>query len=204
MYIPQLTEVNLFDPLIFKSHFYQWDWNKIEPLCEEWIGEKPRQIYLEQGNAASSVANANEIKPHQHPDFQQFYKWVKPIADNIMFKKWKLSKDFDYKIVNSWVNVHGEGGMTEIHDHGPTTLVITAYLNLPENGGFIQFKDPLEYHHAHLIKEFDTELGSWRTLPAKTGDVVMFPGWLRHRTQPNKSKEKRWVLTTNINCIITD
>ena len=204
MYIPQLTEVNLFDPLIFKSHFYQWDWNKIEPLCEEWIGEKPRQIYLEQGNAASSVANANEIKPHQHPDFQQFYKWVKPIADNIMFKKWKLSKDFDYKIVNSWVNVHGEGGVTEIHDHGPTTLVITAYLNLPENGGFIQFKDPLEYHHAHLIKEFDTELGSWRTLPAKTGDVVMFPGWMRHKTEPNKSKEKRWVLTTNINCIITD
>ena len=204
MYIPQLTEVNLFDPLIFKSHFYQWDWNKIEPLCEEWIGEKPRQIYLEQGNAASSVANANEIKPHQHPDFQQFYKWVKPIADNIMFKKWKLSKDFDYKIVNSWVNVHGEGGVTEIHDHGPTTLVITAYLNLPENGGFIQFKDPLEYHHNHLIKQFDTELGSWRTLPAKTGDVVMFPGWLRHRTEPNNSKEKRWVLTTNINCIITD
>ena len=204
MYIPQLTEVNLFDPLIFKSHFYQWDWKKIEPLCEEWTGNTPRKIYLEQGNADSSVANANEVKPHQHPDFEGFYRWVKPIADNIMFKKWKLSTGFDYKIVNSWVNVHGEGGMTEIHDHGPTTLVITAYLNLPENGGFIQFKDPLEYHHAHLIKEFDTELGSWRTLPAKTGDVVMFPGWLRHRTQPNKSKEKRWVLTTNINCIITD
>jgi hypothetical protein len=83
-------------------------------------------------------------------------------------------------------------------------LVITAYLNLPENGGFIQFKDPLEYHHGHLTKQFDTELGSWRTMPAKTGDVLMFPGWLRHRTEPNKSKEKRWVLTTNINCIITD
>lgn len=204
MYIPQLTEINLFDPFIFKSHFYQWDWKKIEPLCQEWIGENPRKIHLEQGNAASSVGNGNKVRPHEHPEFEHFYKWVKPITDNIMFAKWGLSKSFQYKIVNSWVNVHGEGGVTEIHDHGPTTLVITAYLNLPENGGFIQFKDPLEYHHGHLTKEFDAELGSWRTLPARTGDVVMFPGWLRHRTQTNKSKEKRWVLTTNINCIITD
>ena len=28
----------------------------------------------------------------------------------------------------------------------------------------------------------------------------MFPGWLRHRTQQNRSNENRWVLTTNYFC----
>jgi hypothetical protein len=37
----------------------------------------------------------------------------------------------------------------------------------------------------------------WSTLPTKTNDVLVFPSWLQHRTQPNISNEDRWVLTTN-------
>jgi hypothetical protein len=54
----------------------------------------------------------------------------------------------------------------------------------------------------------------WKEVPAITGDVLVFPGWLKHRTQVNNahsklliddngvgreenSSEDRWVLTTN-------
>lgn len=201
MYIPQITNITPFDPLVFKSHFYNWDWKIIEPICVDLIGDNPKKIHLEQGDAASSITNPS--MPHKMPEFEAFYKWLKPITNDIIFNKWNLSKGYEYRITNSWVNVHGKGGETMIHDHGPTTLVVTAYLQLPENGGFIQLKDPLEYHHGHLTKQFDAELWSWKTIPAKSGDVVMFPGWMRHKTQPNNSDDKRWVLTTNIDCINT-
>jgi ectoine hydroxylase-related dioxygenase (phytanoyl-CoA dioxygenase family) len=37
----------------------------------------------------------------------------------------------------------------------------------------------------------------WKEIPTVTGDVLIFPSWLRHRTQVNNSNEKRWVLTSN-------
>ena len=80
-------------------------------------------------------------------------------------------------------------------------MVAATYLNLPENGGFIQFKDPLEYQRGVNMRETGEELAIWKTIPAKTGDVLLFPGWIRHKTEDNNSNEKRWVLTTNINSI---
>jgi hypothetical protein len=75
-------------------------------------------------------------------------------------------------------------------------LIVTAYLQLEEGNGYIQYKDPLEYIKAFrpkecLIKEFIS-------VPAITGDVLLFPGWLRHRTEKNLIDKERWVLTTNL------
>jgi hypothetical protein len=71
---------------------------------------------------------------------------------------------------------------------------------MPPNGGWIEFKDPLEYCKGYFPTTADDEILNWKAVPTKTGDVVMFPGWLRHRTQENKSNENRWVITTNYIC----
>ena len=47
------------------------------------------------------------------------------------------------------------------------------------------------------MKDFDEEEFNWKKVEAKTGDVLIFPGWIKHRTQPNESDENRWVLTSN-------
>jgi ectoine hydroxylase-related dioxygenase (phytanoyl-CoA dioxygenase family) len=74
-------------------------------------------------------------------------------------------------------------------------MAAAAYLNMPENGGYFECKDPLEdlkgfYYH-------DTNDWMWKEIPVVSGDVLIFPGWLKHRTQPNNSDEERWVITTN-------
>jgi ectoine hydroxylase-related dioxygenase (phytanoyl-CoA dioxygenase family) len=71
---------------------------------------------------------------------------------------------------------------------------------MPKDGGYIEFYDPLEYHKAHLPRVIDDQQSNWKAVPTVTGDVVLFPGWLKHRTQKNKSNENRWVLTTNYIC----
>jgi len=35
-------------------------------------------------------------------------------------------------------------------------------------------------------------------LPVETNDVLIFPGWLKHRVQPNNTNEERIVMTFNI------
>lgn len=197
MSTPKLIDVTPFEPLIIKAHYDGFDFSKLEPLCDNLIKTSSGKVHLETGDASSSASNMN-IQPHGMREFQNYYKWLDSIAQHIILNEWDLYNKHEYFISNSWVNFHGNGGVTEKHHHGATVLTTAAYLNMPDNGGFIQFRDPLEYHKGFYMKNYDDEMFGWKTIPAVTGDVLFFPGYLRHRTQPNKNtNEKRWVLTTN-------
>ena len=189
------TDITPFEPIIIKAHYNGFNWNKLKPVCENMINMSPSRVHIEGENGLSSVSNPNQ--PHLNRAFDDFYEWLYPIAMQIITKEWGLMRDFEYIIGNSWVNVHNKGGITNEHHHGSAVLVVATYLNLPNNSGYIQFKDPNEYVKGfHLHEEIDD--WCWKTVEARTGDVLLFPGWLRHRTQPSNSLENRWVLTTNI------
>ena len=196
MSTPKLIDVTPFEALIIKTHYDGFDFNKLEPICNDLISTTNIKTHLEIGNAASSAPNKNRA-PHIIPEFKDFYKWLDNIAQHIILNEWSLNKNFKYFVSNSWVNVHDTGGYTRIHTHGPCTLTTAAYLNLPENGGYIEFLDPLEHIKLYHMKNFDEEEFNWKKVEAKTGDVLIFPGWIKHRTQPNESDENRWVLTSN-------
>jgi uncharacterized protein (TIGR02466 family) len=195
MNTPKLIDVNPFEPLIIKTHYNNFDWDKLEPVCQKLIEDSKGLSYLEDGNASSSVSNPNN--PHIQSEFENFYKWLVPIANHIIKKEWELFEAYDYNFIKSWVNYHDNTGYTKEHHHGSTILVAATYLNLPENGGYIEFKNPLEHYRGFTLHNKNEELWMWKKVPAKTGDVLIFPGWLRHRTEPNNSNERRWVLTTN-------
>ena len=42
------------------------------------------------------------------------------------------------------------------------------------------------------------ETQTLREVACKTGDVIIFPGWLKHFTTPNKTDKERIVMTINI------
>jgi uncharacterized protein (TIGR02466 family) len=194
---PKLIDVTPFEPIIIKTHYNGWDWKKMEPVCEDLIKTTNIKTHLEEGDAYSSAPNTIK-QPHVIQEFQPFFDFIKPVVDHILFSEWGLYKHHHYIVSNSWVNFHGMGGTTINHHHGATALTLACYLNLPENGGYIQYLDPLEYQKGFHLKENGDDMWNWRTVRAKTGDVLMFPGWIRHRTEPNNnSNEKRWVLTAN-------
>ena len=194
---PKLIDVTPFEPLIIKTSYDDWNYSEVISACEKLIKTSPSKVHLEEGNAGSSASN--KLNPHHMPEFKKFYGWLHDIAMHIIKKEWNMYKDFEYSIVNSWVNYHDKGGTTLEHHHGAAAMVVTTYLSLPEDGGFIQFKDPMEYHKGFFMHNEDDGFWNWKTVPAKTGDIIMFPGWLRHRTQTSNSEGRRWVLTTNIN-----
>ena len=190
---PKLIDATPFAPIVVKSH-YDFDWEFLKPICENLIDTTPRQVDIEEGDGKSSVYNSKT--PHTMKEFEGFYNWLEPIIEHVIVNEWGYTPDLKYGPVQSWVNVHNKGAVTVEHNHGAGIMAITTYLNLPEGGGYIEYKDPLEYQKGfHHRKELDWK---WKELKAQTGDVLMFPGWLLHRTQPSNSYEERWVLTTNI------
>lgn len=58
------------------------------------------------------------------------------------------------------------------------------------------FRDPLEYHKINW--PIDGEEHLFRKVETVQNDVLIFPGWLKHKTEINKSNDDRIVLTYNV------
>lgn len=198
MKTPKLIDVTPFEPTIIKVNYDGFDFEKLRPVCEGLINQTNKNVPLEKGDARSSVYGMNQ--PHKMKEFQEFYNWLNPIVNHIIYEEWFYNRSFKTGIGSSWVNVHKKGGVTLEHNHGVVVLAVATYLQLEPGMGYIEFKDPLEYLKSSRPR-YDKDIDDWRVVPAKSGDTFLFPGWLRHRTQENTLDKERWVLTTNFNRI---
>jgi hypothetical protein len=194
----QYQAINPYPPLVYKAHYSGFTDAHINAAREIMADAKQGgELELEIGQAWSSVTN-QKTPPHSHPTFKDFFVWQHEIATEILFGELLLESYMPYWVTNSWVNLHKKGGFTYPHAHGMCSLSIAAYLQLPEDGGFIEFKDP--HFDLRSIQRKNTSPGSleeYQPVAAVTGDVLFFPGWLQHKTQKNLSDQDRWVITTN-------
>jgi uncharacterized protein (TIGR02466 family) len=188
----KIEPLNPHGAYVYKLHF-DFDWNSLKPVCEKLVNSEYAKSTLIKNGRSSHL---NKTQPHKIEQFRSFYTWLAPLIKNIFIEQLDYANvTMNYFISNSWVNLHGPGGATTLHNHANTFMVATAYLDLPENSGYMEMKDPLEYTKGMFYH--DNHEWMWKEIPVVTGDVLIFPGWMQHRTQINNSSENRWVLTTN-------
>jgi uncharacterized protein (TIGR02466 family) len=193
-----LDIISPFPPLIFKDHYTEFSEIHLNAASEILTqSNNYGKSYLEIGDACSSVSN-QIIAPHTHNAFQHFFNWQNTRVLEIIKKYYQLSQEFDYVIGNSWVNLHKKGGYTKEHCHGMSAISTVAYIKIPKNSGNTEFKDPhFNLRSLHERSDFDQGLKEWCEFPAIEGDVLFFPGWMQHRSQPNNSFNDRWIISTN-------
>jgi hypothetical protein len=188
--------LNPFPPFIFKYH-YDFNWPLIKDNVIRCIDTTPNVSELEIGQSTSTL-HEQARPPHEWKDkiFYDFFQWLNvPLTEAWNAMNYQFyNKNPGY--INSWFNRHQRTGETTEHHHAYTELVVTCYLQLPKDSGFIEFRDPLEYAKSHTPIIHEKEL--WKEVPAVTGDILIFPGWLKHRTQPNITDDDRIVMTVNV------
>ncbi len=190
-----LIEINPHPPLIFKESFTFFE-SHLE-AAKLIIDNSHGNSHIETGSARSSVGN-QQSAPHLHPSFKDFFEWQDSVAKVIILEKFKLAKDLDYSVGNSWVNQHGKGGQTLAHSHGTSVLSCVGYISAEEGTGYIEFKDPYyDFRFLHERNDQDLELSEWSVVKIKTGDVLFFPGWMQHRSQINSIDKERWIVSSN-------
>ena len=192
--------LKVFPELIHRAH-YKWDKDRVLPALKKCVENRPIDLDLEVGPAATSASNSTD-RPHNMPEFQDFYQWLGPVVRKIMFEQWNIMPRTQFQIGQSWTNYHDRGGQTLAHTHGTVIAAISAYIQVPEHSGGIEFYDPNTAYwrfHPQTGPQGGPNRG-WHTLPVSEGDVLIFPGWLEHRTQVHQGREGelRWVLTTNV------
>ena len=185
--------VFLFPPLVWKFN-YDFDLDILYPKINNILNLVKTNSLLEKGNAISTVSLDDKFQPHTWVELSDFQFWLGEKINGIR-------KEYDFvhnhsTVHQSWVNRHLESGETLEHSHSHSTFVVSCYIKCPPNSGNIEFKDPLEYHKHNF--PVIPELSFYKEVQCNTNDVIIFPGWLRHRTQINHTDQERIVMTFNI------
>lgn len=190
---PLSNGVQLFSPIVWK-YSYNFNLPVLEPKINNLFSLVKENSRVESNGGISTVSVDQNLQPHTWMELEHFQIWLGgKIAE--------LRKEYDFvlgysEVTQSWCNRHYEGGETLEHTHSFGTFVASCYLKCPPNSGNIEFKDPLEYHkHGWPVIP---ELSFYKEVPVTTNDVVIFPGWIKHRVQPSRSTDERLVMTFNI------
>ena len=103
-------------------------------------------------------------------------------------------------IINSWVTIYPPGAYVPEHIHSNSMLSGVFYAKVPENAGNLVFKDPAAVAKTMCIRKY-TEFPTVATThvhKVEEGQMVIFPSWLPHFTEVNRSQENRIMVSFNI------
>eukprot|EP00931_Biecheleriopsis_adriatica_P075306 TRINITY_DN49207_c0_g1_i1.p1 TRINITY_DN49207_c0_g1~~TRINITY_DN49207_c0_g1_i1.p1 ORF type:complete len:323 (+),score=42.89 TRINITY_DN49207_c0_g1_i1:11-979(+) len=90
-----------------------------------------------------------------------------------------------------WVNMMGNGTTHDFHIHDSALISGTYYVRTPPGCSSICFEDPRVDLMAATGKRMLIEY------PVLAGEVILFPGWLRHKVPPNAGEVERIGLSFN-------
>ena len=136
--------------------------------------------------------------PYTWPEFKEYYNFLNYVMTTIS-SEWGYDPSWKKEISESWINVHPPGAWTGEHHHQNAMFATTAYLSKPENSGEFLVRNPLEvYKKAEpLHPDYWRLKRYWAPVDVDTNDILIFPGWVTHKTQKNHSEENRYILSSN-------
>lgn len=114
-----------------------------------------------------------------------------------------VSKNIEFYITNSWINVYRRGEQAGAHMHHNSLVSGVLYLKATDAGGDIVFHRDVQSlvpFPPALDLDMDAfniyNCKSWGYRP-KTNDICLFPSVVSHSVEPNGSDEPRWSLAFN-------
>lgn len=103
------------------------------------------------------------------------------------------------ELYNIWININPPGAYNHLHNHIGSVLSGVYYVHAEDNQGNIQFErsDGAEYHIPAKIEQMTYFTATRASYKAKTNAVYIFPSWLKHSVQGNKSNSDRISISFN-------
>ena len=157
---------------------------------------KEAQLHQTEADGGKSTAG-HPNPPHEWDCNKDFMTWLRPKIE-IALHEWDCQYS-DIVCTGSWTNLHNKNAHTLPHEHGSTSVVVSAYVQVPPGSGNIEFDQLLRERWVALSrKPTNTIHDYWREVSIQTNDVLLFPGWLTLRTQASQVDGDR--ITFTLNC----
>ena len=144
----------------------------------------------------NSLCHMQQISPTFAKLEQQLNRHVRSYARALEFDL----ADRKLVMTDCWINIMPHLVVHGLHLHPLSTISGTYYVRTPRGCGGLKFEDPrLDRFMAAPPRRADArpEHRIWHTVPAETGNVVLFESWLRHEVPPNPVKAERISVSFN-------
>lgn len=121
------------------------------------------------------------------------------------FDSGRSAKDFEWRIA-MWANVSPAGGLNHAHSHPGNIWAAVFYLDAgdDEAGGSIYFEDPrypmiaMRAPGLRMAGADGKGLHTQVDITPKTGELILFPAWLRHGVRTYTGGRERISVAVNI------
>jgi hypothetical protein len=112
-----------------------------------------------------------------------------------------FSEKYKQFIDNMWININPPGSLNLMHYHENSFFSGSYYVSTNAKTGSIHFVNPIPVHDWVISKEIIKDFNSfnskaWEILP-KSNLLVIFPAWLEHFVNENKSDVDRISISFN-------
>lgn len=139
----------------------------------------------------------------KNPKFKELIEFFE-YHGRIYWKESNLTSRVEPYVLHMWSNKIPPGGFTPVHVHTPIPIAAAFYVHATDDMGVLEIENPLDtieklqprdnnlapYYHTHHVNVSD-------------GKLVLFPGWVRHFTRSNMTKEDRVIISCNIGANLT-
>ena len=150
-----------------------------------------------RGGWHSKPFNLKDTSSIQH---KFLLETTKHVFDCIKTLGWKLEPN---KVIctEMWAIINKKDDFNIIHTHPNSYLSAAYYVKAPKDCGQFTIENPHSIsRHSYPALERKTEFNlKVERIEIEEGDLLLFPAYLPHGVQENKSNEDRIVISFNIN-----
>ena len=192
----KIYEIDLFEGyLTLKlNNAYVPDFNFTDSLLNDYYYIKFSNDSI-NGTYVITDANVrykiNRIQPY---DSASVYEY--PFSNNIVGEELgmlsqKLKKDIQLQDI--WSVSYKKGDYHTPHDHGSVGLAGILYLNMPKDAAVTQYIQPWN--------DWYSDRTIYYPIKVNEGDIVVTPKFVRHFTEPHKSKQIKRIISWDMNIV---
>jgi len=184
----------LFATPVWSSLKESNDFSGVADFALKLEKDLPSESKSNRGGWQSPLLNLDE-----HPPLFPVRDAISRATANALHDMQLKDRDTPFVISNVWININRAGDFNMTHCHPNSFLSGCAYIQVPPNSGGIVFRRSDAMQH-YDVPEIDFHaLNAWHCYAPSENQVFLFPGWVFHDVEPNKSEEPRISIAFNIN-----
>ena len=162
---------------------------------------------IEWSNQDKGVSKTNINGWHSTTDMNQKTKYEPLIQELFKMQNEIIKEEYlnmEPKLGNMWANINPPGGYNQSHLHPNSLFSGAYYVKASPNSGRLSLMDPRPGVQQCMPPRKKGELPRelWRETYYNPipGRIIMFPAWMWHKVEPNKSNDIR--ISVSFNFII--
>jgi uncharacterized protein (TIGR02466 family) len=169
------------DPKLIKEECYKEQLNSKGRIASNIHGWQSEDIYVDKN------------RPYISNLLKELASAIPPILKDLGVSR-------DLALTNAWININPKNSSNQIHTHPKAMLSGVYYVSADEHSGNIVFYNDVKLNTIYSMFTDNNNKNTYIEVKykPKVNKIILFPSWIPHGVEINKSQEDRISIAFNL------